>query len=224
MQTRWRVLDLFCGAGGAGMGLHRAWPEAEIIGIDIEEQPRYPFKFVKADAMVYPIEGYDFIWASPPCQEYSYATKRLRNEGVRYLDLLGLTVERLRSSGIPYCVENVVGSGKHFAATVMLCGSMFNLGVRRHRLFETSFPVLSPPCQGCSARDGLGDVTGHGPPGRWYRKATVSGHGGNGPRFSWAVWKEAMGIDWMSKQELTQAVPPAYSEYIARQFSLSFSS
>ena len=100
-----------------------------------------------------------------------------------------------------------------------LCGQTFGIGVVRHRLFETNFLILTPPhvpCNGAVQRD-LVSVTGHGPPGRHYRAVTVAGHGGNSRSFSLSSWKDAMGIDWMTRDELTQAIPPAYTEYIGRE-------
>lgn len=211
------ALDLFCGAGGAAMGLHRAG--FDVVGVDIKPQPRYPFAFVEADALTFDLTGFDFIWASPPCQAYSFASAKHRNRGKEYPDLLPAMADRIREHAyIPYVIENVVGAGRHLLAPVTLCGSMFGLGVRRHRLFESNFHIAPLRCIDCSAKGGLTDVTGHGPPRRWYRSCTVAGHGGDGPSFSYGVWKDAMGIHWMTKQELTQAIPPAYSEYIASQW------
>src|SRR5258708_28352590 len=132
--VRMKVLDLFCGAGGAAMGLPRAWPDAEILGVDIVPQPRYPFKFVQADAMTFPLEGYDFIWASPPCQAFS---KTRRITGKEYPDLIDPIRQRFPTR-IPYVIENVTGAP--LFAPVMLCGTMFGLKVIRHRNFETNFP------------------------------------------------------------------------------------
>jgi DNA (cytosine-5)-methyltransferase 1 len=158
-----KALDLFCGAGGAAMGLHRAG--FEVHGVDLAPQPHYPFTFHRGDAMEWLLDGYDFIWASPPCQAYSASTLALRRAGKEYVDLLAPVRTRLRACGTPYVIENVVGAPMR--GHTVLCGTMFGLRLLRHRLFETSFPICSllPPCQH------KGDeipVYGHGTPS-WHR-------------------------------------------------------
>jgi DNA (cytosine-5)-methyltransferase 1 len=212
-----RLLDLFCGAGGAAMGLYRAGFD-EIVGVDLKPQPRYPFTFVQADATTFPLSGFDAIWASPPCQHDSVGSARWRAEGRTYPNLIPETRKRMFSAPMPFVIENVQGARQKLPGAIVLCGQMFGLGVVRHRLFEANFfmkPPEHPKCAGAVTRD-LVSVTGHGPPGRFYRAVTVAGHGGNSRSFKLSVWKEAMGIDWMSRDELTQAIPPAYSEYIGR--------
>lgn len=209
-DTPRRVLDLFCCAGGAAMGLHRAWPDAEIVGVDIKPQPRYPFRFVQADAMTYPLEGFDFIWASPPCQGYSLAKNN--GSGKDAPRLVEAVRERLVSSRIPYVIENVQGAPLRGAA--MLCGASFGLGassldLNRHRYFETSFGFLAPPCQHRPGKT-IG-VYGNGT-NSWHRKKL-------GRCITIAEMREAMGINWMARHELSQAIPPAYSEYIAMQYA-----
>lgn len=213
------MLDLFCGAGGAAVGYYRAGFD-EIVGVDIHSQPHYPFTFVQADAMTYPLEGFDAIHASPPCQAYSVGSARWRKNGSRtYPDLLAATRERVRQSGSPYIIENVEGARRLMIEPFRLCGQTFGIGVVRHRLFEANWLCLTPvhvPCAGAVQRD-LVSVTGHGPPGRHYRAVTVAGHGGNSRSFSLQSWKDAMGIDWMTRDELTQAIPPAYTEFIGKR-------
>ena len=205
------VLDLFCGAGGAAMGLHRAWPHTRIVGVDIKRQPHYPFSFVQDDAMTHPLEGYDFIWASPPCQRYSSLNGmmwlRYQKE---YPDLVPATIARLRRTDAEWVTENVEGApiGHPF----MLCGSMFGLGVdgfqlRRHRRFEASRLLLAPPCAHTGPTIGV-----YGQHGRDRRRTAKT-------FFSVPECRLAMGIDWMTGDELSQAVPPAYSEYIAHQLT-----
>jgi DNA (cytosine-5)-methyltransferase 1 len=116
-------------------------------------------------------------------------------------------------------IENVEGARKRMRSPFRLCGQTFGIGVVRHRLFETNWFCLFPPhvrCTGAVTRD-LVSVTGHGPPGRHYRAVTVAGHGGNSRAFSLQVWKDAMGIDWMTRNELTQAIPPIYTEVIGER-------
>jgi DNA (cytosine-5)-methyltransferase 1 len=230
-EKTFRVLDLFCGAGGAAMGLHRAWPEAEIVGVDIAPQPRYPFTFVQGDAMTYPLEGFDFIWASPPCQAFT-AMKSMPN-AKEHENLLTPTRERLLSLGdCTFVIENVPGAPLN-SGSVMLCGTMFGLGVsaagaelRRHRWFEASFHFLAPGCRHSAPRV-CGVYGGHGRDHRRVHPLTVGVYGNAGGRsrrdgtqmFSTEQRKEAMGIEWMNGEELSQAIPPAYSEYIAKQCS-----
>lgn len=198
-----RVLDLFCGAGGAAMGLHRAWPDAEIIGVDIVKQPRYPFTFVQGDAMTYPLDGFDFIWASPPCQAYTNARKIRRN---KHPDLIGATRARLRSSSADWVIENVVGAPLRDPVT--LCGSMFGLAVYRHRIFEADFRITHDGCLHLKQQIKMG---------RPVKDGDIIQVVGNFSNVDYA--RKAMGIDWMTRDELAQAIPPAYSEFIARQFS-----
>lgn len=201
------VLDLFCGAGGAAMGLHRAWPEAEIVGVDIKPQPRYPFIFVQADAMTFDLDGWDFIWASPPCQKYSAATRHLANDTPKLIEALR---PKLEQSRVPFCIENTPGAPLRNPIT--LCGLSFGLNVKRHRLHETNFHVPMIPC-----------VPGH--PGNWL---VIFGHECRDRRHGHAAGRKnklsdgrkAMDIHWMTRGELSEAIPPAYSEYIARQCKL----
>lgn len=203
-----RALDLYCGAGGVSMGLHRAG--FNVVGIDVRPQPRYPFTFIQADALKPPVnlQDFDFIWASPPCQAHT-ALKTAWN-AKEHPDLIPATRALLLASGKPWCMENVPGAPMLYP--VMLCGSMFGLQtddgsgqLQRHRLFEMSDPILLvPPCSHSA------------------RAVTVTSKGGGynraagRPSFPLGKRMEAMGIDWMNDYELSQAIPPAYSEFIAR--------
>ncbi len=202
-----RLLDLFCKAGGAGMGYHRAG--YEVTGVDIEPQKNYPFEFVQADALEYLRDHwleFDVIHASPPCQRNSTMTKGLWKDRLdSHPELIAPVREILVKTGKPYIIENVPGAPL-INATV-LCGSMFEgLQVRRHRLFETSFMVIAPACNH--------SVQSH--------VVAVYGHSGgsskrDGLKFGGVdTWKTAMQIDWMTGAELAEAIPPAYTEYIAR--------
>jgi len=218
-----RALDLFCCAGGAGMGLHRAG--FEVVGVDIRPQPRYPFEFHQADALTFPLDGFDFIWASPPCQAHT-AMKTMHN-AKDHEDLIPATRARLVASGLPWAMENVIGAP--LENPIMLCGTMFGLGVedaelRRHRLFETSEPILLvPQCQH-GARATIGIYGGHAR-NRKRRTIGVYGEGCRDSRrksdrgvedFSIEHGRIAMDIDWMTTAELSQAIPPAYAEFIGR--------
>ena len=213
---RGAVLDLFCGAGGATRGLQQAG--FAVVGVDLKPQPHYcGEKFVRADALDYlataDLSCFDFIWASPPCQRYT----SLRHAPGRHrdADLIALTRDRLQRSGLPWCVENVPGAPLVNPTT--LCGSMFGLGVdgfqlQRHRWFETSFPLLAPTCQH-DARPVLGVYGGHF---RDRRRAKGENHrsGSNIPREHGFA---AMGIPFaaMTVAEISDAIPPAYSRFIA---------
>ena len=192
-----RLLDLFCGAGGASTGL--AISGLEIEGVDINPQLNYPFIFHQADALTFPLDGFDAFWASPPCQGYLWATKRHRNLGKEYPDLVEPIRKRLLETGKPYIIENVPGAP--IGHSLMLEGPMFDLGVIRRRYFETNFTISQPKIRKRSGTIPNGDYV------------TVAGNGGDGSnRFE--DWKKAIGINWMTKQQLKQAVPPAYSAYI----------
>lgn len=222
---RLRALDLFCCAGGAGMGLHQAG--FEVVGVDIAPQPDYPFEFHQADALTYPLDGFDFIWASPPCQAYT-SMQALNTRGPKreHPRLVEPVRARLQASGAAYAIENVPGAP--LIDPIMLCGSMFGLKVRRHRLFECSFFALQPQCN-----HGAGmpvPVGGDGRPSRQevrkrMRPIAVYGDHPQQPgdktyrvnrARTLAEGREAMGIDWMDWRHLTQAIPPPYAEFIGR--------
>lgn len=216
------ALDLFCGGGGASKGLKNAGFD-RVIGIDINKMPEYfePKEFKQYDALkllksmkiIEKIEGkIDFIWASPPCQEYSYGSARLRNEGKKYPDLISQTRKLLLKTGKPFVIENVVGSP--LRKDLILCGEMFKLKVIRHRVFEIHNFICRQP-----------EHIKHKSPvdvGNKKKKSyydCVAGHGGNGNGFSLKSWQNSMGIEWITnKYTLAQCVPPPYSEYIARAF------
>lgn len=207
-MSRPRLLDLFCGAGGAAMGYHRAG--FEVVGVDIAPQPHYPFAFIQADALMWWIGGFDAIHASPPCQAYSWSARRWN---VERADLLDDTRERLRMAGVPFVIENVPGAP--LLEPAVLCGRMFGLPLIRHRLFETNWQLW--PLPGHPRHVGL---IGKG------QAVTVAGHGGDNVRGNGgrAAKRAAMGIDWMTDVELNEAIPPAYTEWIGRQLIAALAS
>lgn len=201
-MTSPRLLDLFCGAGGAAMGYHRAG--FDVVGVDIKPQPHYPFEFHQADAMTYPLDGFDAIHASPPCQLFSRARHLRDAQGgiASTLNLVPGTRDRL--VGLAYVIENVPGAP--LRPDVTLCGSAFDLRVRRHRVFETTVPMpaRSGPCR-------------HREQGRPVGVYHVMGdhvpQGGTTAR-DLDEAQAAMGIDWMTWPELKESIPPAYTEWI----------
>lgn len=198
---RYKALDLFCCAGGAGMGLYGAG--FDVTGVDIAPQPLYPFPFVQADAMTFDLGGFDFIWASPPCQRYSLCQRVQDNE---HPDLIPLLRERLKASGKPYVIENVPGAP--LIDPVELCGGMFGLRTYRHRLFECSFPV-SQPFHGRHEAA----TTKMGRPPKAGEFMHVVGNFSNA-----AAGRAALGAFWMTRDKLREAIPPAYSRYIGDCF------
>jgi DNA (cytosine-5)-methyltransferase 1 len=220
--TQLRALDLFCGAGGATKGLQRAG--FHVTGVDIRPQPRYcGDAFAQADALNPPFDlrQFDFIWASPPCQFASQAT---RTSPVKrdHRNLIPQTRGLLLASGAFYAIENVPEAAPHLRHPIRLCGTSFRLpGLQRHRFFELGgFMLLEPPCEHHlnSERKYPANRSGRT---QMAKVVSVAGHGGtstpgHGGKASVAVWREAMGIDWMARDELAQAIPPAYSEFIGR--------
>ena len=268
-----RLLDLFCGAGGAAMGYSRAG-FGEIVGVDIKPQPHYPFVFVQADAMTYPLDGFDAIHASPPCQAYSIMHNLPWIRGREYPQLLLPTIQRLDAQSAPYVVENVMGA-RHGAAGLKkrglaahglkagwLCGTMFGMEFYRHRLFASNFFWMAPGhpkhtlnlhprserfvyggeikgLPGGSAgidtkprhpnpvnttwragHDGTKPIDSRRRPDLSERRPGSNGAQKSGVAVGhaagWYLAAEQMGIDWMKRDELTQAIPPAYTEYIGR--------
>lgn len=201
-----RALDLFCCAGGASMGLHRAG--LEVVGVDIEPRASYPFPCIRADALSVDLGGFDLVWASPPCQGFTAYRRRGGGHVRPRENLIPAVRARLVASGVPYIIENVEGAP--LQAPVMLCGSMFGLDVRRHRLFETSFSVLTPLCSHATQAPRFAPATNRPNLRRTVEVGTW--------RIPLDVQRRAMGIDWMPLEDLSQAIPPAYAEFLARAF------
>jgi DNA (cytosine-5)-methyltransferase 1 len=205
-----KLLDLFCGAGGAAMGYHQAG--FEVVGVDIRPQPHYPFEFHQAEALIYLSEhwsDYDAYHTSPPCLASATLTKG--TNGTIHPDLIGPTRQMLRQTGKPYVIENV-GSAE-LRWHLMLCGEMFGLAVLRHRFFECGgFTPAQPvhlPHRG-RVQGWRHGVHHDGP----YVAVYGAGGGGKGKV---AEQGAAMGIDWMYATELVQAIPPAYTHYVGCQ-------
>jgi DNA (cytosine-5)-methyltransferase 1 len=222
-MTKPRLLDLFCGAGGAAMGYHRAG--FEVVGVDIKPQKNYPFPFILRDALefmdgaikgeffpandgkYYGLRQFAAIHASPPCQAHSFVSC-FNHVKSKHPKLIEPTRERLKEARKPFVIENVTGSP--LINPVVLCGAMFGLRVYRHRGFECSFFVLEIPHPRHEAKcTPLKKRTKH----KEGEFLTVTGH------FAYPLKtvQEYMGIDWMNRQEIPQAIPPAYTEWIGRQ-------
>lgn len=223
-----KLLDLFCGAGGAAMGYYRAG-FTEIVGIDIKPQPRYPFPFIQADALTPPVDlsCFDAIHASPPCQFGSEATPMWARE--THENLIPATREMLKQSGQPFVIENVENVRGHLNQALMLCGTMVGLPIWRHRYFEINpfITALTPPCVHDTS-----PITIHsGSYSRKLQRPILCTGGGDGkranhkthrPREAVANIRIAMDIPWMTQAELSQAVPPAYTEWIGSRLRMSF--
>lgn len=212
-ESRPRLLDLFCCAGGAGIGyLHAGF---EVVGVDIDPQPHYPLPFIQADALTLDpkfLATFDAIHASPPCQSYSDLAKRNRN-GHLWPRLIEPVRAMLRATGLPYVIENVEGAP--LLNPLVLCGTMFpELRVIRHRLFESNVLLLSPA---------------HGPHPLVFTHDKRKAHYGKldqntsfvqvtgGGNCTMVNARDAMRIDWMTKNELNEAIPPAYARLIGAQ-------
>lgn len=200
-----KALDLFCGAGGASKGLMDAG--FDVTGADIRPMPRYRGdRFIQADAVNFPTEGFDFIWASPPCQRFTCL--RSVFDSSKYPDLIEPIRAKLQASGVPWVMENVVGAP--LRVDLMLCAAAFGLRSYRHRIFEASFPLepMAHPRHTVAVNRRKTNRRAHWDAGGF---VTVTGDIGS------YVGPEAMGIDWMTGAELSQAIPPCYSEYIGKQ-------
>lgn len=223
------LLDLFCGAGGCSEGYRRAGFD-QIIGVDLHPQPRYPFRFIQADALVvlgwmtthqgrFPIDWpggrrewlgpFDLVHASPPCQGYSSANRRYNKPHPQHIATVRNRLQQL--AGV-YCIENVDGAVKELQSPVRVCGGYFNLLTWRHRLFESNAPIVGTPHKHTQRNIPVyGTFDGRR---LWTRT--------NGSELravrSVAEAQVALGISWTGhKRELAEAIPPAYTEYIGRQ-------
>lgn len=195
------------------MGYHRAG--FDVTGVDIKAQPRYPFEFRQADAMAYPLDGFDAIHASPPCQ--GYLNLRRVNDALgranRHGRLISSVRARLMGAGVPYVIENVQDARQAMRAPVRMCGTSLWLPLRRHRLFECNFPVKQSACRHERFTEAR-YWTGWRPNGERRLSTVVQVYGNAGGREHWPA---AMGIDWMTSSEMTEAIPPAYTEFIGAQ-------
>lgn len=209
------LLDLYCGAGGAGSGYARAG--FNVVGVDVKEQPNYQFAFIRAVAIEYLLRIYrgeapypDAIHASPPCQRYSNMTKRNGHQD-SHPDLIADTRELLRLLEVPYVIENVPGAPLRDPIT--LCGSTFRRQLRRHRLFESNVPLIdNGPCLHHLLPRNI-RIMNRG----WKKTRFVPVYGSGGCKAR-KRWQDVMGIDWTNvTKELTEAIPPYYTEYIGRQ-------
>jgi DNA (cytosine-5)-methyltransferase 1 len=206
------LLDLFCGAGGAAMGYHRAG--FEVLGVDINPQPDYPFWFTQDDALAFVKkwrpEQFAAVHASPPCPRYTTLAKGTNGNPDDYPDLIAPTRELLIATGLPYVIENVPAAPLRNPTT--LCGEMFGLSVIRHRLFESNMLLMQP--EHIAHR---GRVAGYRH-GKSFDGPYFAVYGDGGGKGTVAEWQAAMGIDWTNnRKSIADAIPPAYTEYIGTQ-------
>ncbi len=237
MSARPRLLDLFCCAGGAGVGYSRAG--FEVVGVDVNPQPNYPFRFIQADVLSLDptwISCFDAVHASPPCQWFSrthgmapkgrtgggnggYKVPRERAARDDHPNLMPQTRALLAAARRPFILENVLDARRAMVDPIMLCGTMFGLRVYRHRLFEANFLLIPPPhpAHAHGLCSGEGNERGKG------RGYSASTHGAQmitvaGNNFNRREGMAAMGVDWEANQrEVAQMIPPAYTEFLGRQ-------
>lgn len=226
-----KLLDLFCGAGGAGTGYSRAG--FDVYGVDIDPQPNYTFAFRQADAVALladlvaggtvrfgdetlRLEDFAAIHASPPCQSYLNlgAVNRALGRTYDHPDLVAVTRDLLTDSGLPFVIENVEGSP--LESPVRICGTGLNQPIRRHRLFESNLALRGIPCQHKRYTEPK-YWTGWRPNGEHRLSTVVQVYGNAGGR---EHWSSAMGIDWMTHKEMSEAIPPSYSEYVGHQLMM----
>jgi hypothetical protein len=214
-----RVLDLYCGGGGAALGYLDAG--FEVVGVDNKNMPKYPGDFVWGDALQFLADHgaeFDLIHASPPCLEHSDLTKGNRGRGWvdRHVDMIPATRSLLMGTGKPWVIENVVGSG--LREDLVLCGTMFGLCLYRHRVFEANFPLYQRRHRIHMLPTWYPHDKRRGTYGKEYKLGwAVPVHGNNAPA-PYQYW--AMGImpEQMDRPELIQAIPPAFTRYIAKEF------
>ncbi|MFF0056007.1 DNA cytosine methyltransferase [Streptomyces microflavus] len=205
IADRLRVLDLFCCQGGAAMGYHRAG--FDVTGIDLAPQPRYPFRFIQADAIDYVREHgaeFDFIHASPPCQRYSRAQKIQHRD---HLDLIAPTRAALEATGRPWVIENVEEAHRELRDPVTLCAAAFGMRTYRHRLFETGGTfTFTPPRH-----------PAHWAPLTKMGRPRAAGHFAHyvGNFSGVAEARTDMGVPWMNRDGIRECIPPAYTHHIA---------
>lgn len=215
-----RLLDLYCGGGGAGKGYSDAG--FEVTGVDLNPMPRYPFTFVQADALSclagqveeIDLAEFDVIHASPVCKGYTDCNLSPKE---RYEKQIGMVREHLLRIGKPYVIENVMGAKRDLKANLLLCASMFGLPMERHRLFEigNTDTFIFPPAP-CNHSIAHISVVGHSV---WDSRleGTRRKDGRRRPdSVPLAIGRKAMNISWMGIEELAQAIPPAYTEWIGR--------
>ena len=215
------LLDLFCGAGGAGMGYHRAG--FDVLGVDINPQPHYPFRFEQADALDYlreeirlPARKVDAVHASPPCQGYTPMSNRWRGKGGKadaHAKLIPVVRDLLLELGVPYIIENVTGAKRALWNPILLHGGQFGLGVHRPRYFESNVALVAPP-RSLPALNPIGVYGKHHDGRRLFTRAD-----GSIQRAAKSLdeGRAAMGIDWMEWRELAESLPPSFTEYLGRQ-------
>lgn len=204
------LLDLFCCAGGAARGYANAG--FDVIGVDIMQQPRYPFKFILADALAFlddlvssgEISEYSALHGSPPCQAFSSLSNCVPGTKAKYPNLIPATRERFASIGLPYVIENVVGAPLN--PTVTLCGTSFGKRLRLHRLFETNFAIKQPECNHAGYVLNPYSQAGRDRIKAEYPDQTIG-----------SVWRQEKGVEWMNDHEASEAIMPAYTEYIGKQ-------
>lgn len=201
-----RALDLFCGPGGVGWGLTIAG--YQVTGVDTNDYSKtYPGEFIRADAYTFPLNGFDFVWASPPCQPFSMAHAGRRKHIPIDMEKLERLIERMNAAGVEWCVENVPQAP--IRRDLLLCGQMFNLRLIRHRIFQLSFACPQPvhPKHSVSVRAG--------------QAVSIAGHGGDG-QSNVASWRYALGLEsgmceGLTRNEIAEMLPPSYSLFIGTQ-------
>ncbi|WP_030695063.1 DNA cytosine methyltransferase [Streptomyces albidoflavus] len=214
------ILDLFCCSGGAGKGYADAG--FQVVGVDVAPRPRYPFEFHQADALEYlrqlidtgEIRRFAAVHASPPCQAgcaLTVGTNASQGWGGDHVDLVAPTRALLEETGLPYVIEQPNGKAK-IRKDLRLCGEMFGLGVLRHRNFELGGWKAAQPAH----KPHRGYVRGYRH-GVWREGPYVAAYGDGGGKATVPEMQEAMGITWTDvREELTEAIPPAYTEWIGR--------